>query len=93
VLLDQLLQNGDEKPKRGRRKSAERAARAVRRPAAKKVETNGHTVTDARSVQVKAAVRPSEKPVFERLAELRDKTLSDLIRDFLVREAEREHLL
>jgi hypothetical protein len=49
--------------------------------------------TDSRCVQVKSAVRRSEKAVFEELAIKRETTLSDLIRDFLVREAQRDGLL
>lgn len=48
---------------------------------------------DTRTVQVKAAVRASEKLAFERLAKKREQSLSDLIRDFLLGEAKRERFL
>jgi hypothetical protein len=49
--------------------------------------------TDSRCVQVKSAVRRTEKRAFEELAIKRETTLSDLIRDFLLEEAKSEGLL
>lgn len=48
---------------------------------------------ETRKVQVKAAVFPTEKPIFETLAARRNVTLSDLIRDFLIGEARKDGLI
>lgn len=72
------------------RKKAEKTKRAR---AERADDNSADTKTDSRCVQVKSAVRRSEKHVFEALATKRETTLSDLIRDFLLQEAKRERLL
>jgi hypothetical protein len=48
---------------------------------------------ETRNEQVKSAVLPSEKTVFEDVARQKDSTLSDVIRDYLIREAKKLGLL
>lgn len=87
LTLDNLLgSNGEEKPeKQGRKLSA-----PSRRVSALSKNESGHEV---RNVQVKAACRPSEKPVFEELAKIKGETLSNYIYLYLTKEAQKEGLL
>lgn len=84
MLLHQLIG----KPGSSNVKSPSRVQSASR-----KREPQDEAETDSRCVQVKAAVRRSEKPVFEELAIKRETTLSDLIRDYLITEAKNAGLL
>ena len=88
MLLDQLIGDTDD--------SSQRGPARVQNPSRAKGKSpprSGGGETDSRCVQVKSAVRRSEKPVFEALAQKRDTTLSDLIRDFLLKEAKHSGLL
>ncbi len=90
LTLDNLLgSNGEEKPeKQGRKLSA--PSRRVSASSKNESEDSGHEV---RNVQVKAACRPSEKPVFEELAKIKGETLSNYIYLYLTKEAKKEGLL
>lgn len=90
MILDELIgkPNGSKKAQSERVQSASRPVRL--RKAKEVIDT---TDTDSRRVQVKSAVRPSEKPVFEELAIQKGTTLSDLIRDYLLSKAKEAGLL
>lgn len=69
----------------------ERVALGVRNPL--RLPPKHVAASEIREVQVKAAVFPTEKSIFEALAQKQNKTLSDLIRDFLVHEAKKAGLI
>jgi len=47
----------------------------------------------SRCKQVKSAVRPREKPIFEKVAQKKNATLSDVIRNYLLSEAKKLKLI
>jgi len=57
------------------------------------VPNNGTIKNGRRDVQVKAAVTPTEKVLFEALAKSRNKTLSNIIRDFLLKESRTDGII
>lgn len=81
ILLQQLIGKTDS--------SDNDQVRVQKKPRA---VTKTQADSDSRCVQVKSAVRRSEKRLFEALAIKRETTLSDLIRDFLLEEVKRERL-
>ena len=89
-ILDQLI-SSDKEP-RAPRQTPTSPSGALAFTGAPHVDSTT-AVLNVRSMQVKAAVRPSEKDVFERLAILKKKSVSDLIRDLLWDEAVREGLI
>ena len=89
LTLDSLKSsNGTKKGRRSSSAPSRSASAVVQRKSAKSAD--GHEVRDT---QVKAACRPSEKPIFEALAENRGETLSNFIYLYLVKEAKKEGLL
>jgi len=83
LTLDNLISSGD-KTKGRKTPTVSRTVQTVVQKGA------GHEV---RNVQVKAACRPSEKPVFEKLAKTRGETLSNFIYEYLVQEARKDGLI